>query len=59
MKPIERMIKHGYENRFPRNAKTFRDEYEKTDIYTRMRSELDYPTTANEAHRLGEWPCLF
>ena len=43
--PTERIIKPGFENRFPRTAATFRDEFQKTPIFTRMRSELDYPTT--------------
>ncbi|KAI0393318.1 ABC-2 type transporter-domain-containing protein [Xylariaceae sp. FL0594] len=41
----ERLIKPGYERTFPRNAHAMRAEYESTEIYQRMISEYDYPTT--------------
>ncbi|KAJ9399507.1 hypothetical protein DTO282F9_3619 [Paecilomyces variotii] len=43
--PTERQIREGYESRFPRNAEQIRSEYEKSDIFTRMTSEYDYPNT--------------
>lgn len=43
--PTERQVREGYENRFPRNAEQIRTEYEKSEIFTRMISEYDYPDT--------------
>ncbi|KAL1861191.1 hypothetical protein Plec18170_001706 [Paecilomyces lecythidis] len=43
--PTERQIREGYESRFPRNADQIRSEYERSDIFTRMTSEYNYPTT--------------
>jgi hypothetical protein len=45
LSPTERLIKKGYENKFPRNADALREVYEKSDIYKRMTEEYDYPTT--------------
>ncbi|KAJ5369162.1 ABC multidrug transporter atrF [Penicillium cataractarum] len=43
--PTERRIRDGYENRFPRNKDTLRQEYEKSPIHTDMISEYDYPNS--------------
>lgn len=43
--PTERQIRPGMEDRFPRTPDALRSEYEKTDIYQRMISEYDYPTS--------------
>ena len=43
--PTERLIRDGYEDRFPRNAEMIRAEYEKSDILARMKEEYDYPDT--------------
>ncbi|KAF6827841.1 ABC multidrug transporter [Colletotrichum plurivorum] len=52
--PTERAIRPGREKTFPRNATALRAEYEKSDIYPRMISEYDFPTTeeARENTRL-------
>ncbi|KAF4344400.1 ATPase [Fusarium beomiforme] len=44
--PTERQIHPDHQNRFPRTASALRDEYEKSPIYERMRSEYDYPTSS-------------
>jgi ABC-type multidrug transport system ATPase subunit len=43
--PTERLIEHGHEHSFPRNADALRAEYEKSDIYKSMREEYDFPAT--------------
>lgn len=43
--PTERLIRPGYENRFPRNADMVLAEYEKSPIRARMVAEYDYPDT--------------
>jgi ABC-type multidrug transport system ATPase subunit len=43
--PTERRVRDGYENRFPRNKDTLRQEYEKSAIHTDMISEYDYPNS--------------
>jgi len=43
--PTERLIRPGYEKTFPRNADMLKAEYEKSDIFTRMKAEYNYPTT--------------
>ncbi|KAJ5591454.1 ABC multidrug transporter atrF [Penicillium hispanicum] len=43
--PTERRIRHGYENRFPRNKETLREAYEKSSIHSQMISEYDYPNS--------------
>ncbi|KAF7587376.1 hypothetical protein BBP40_007342 [Aspergillus hancockii] len=43
--PTERLIREGYDNRFPRNADAVRAEYERSPILTRMKAEYDYPNT--------------
>jgi ABC-type multidrug transport system permease subunit/ABC-type multidrug transport system ATPase subunit len=45
LSPTERLIKKGYENKFPRNADALRAVYQESDIYKRMTEEYDYPTT--------------
>ncbi|KAI5307634.1 hypothetical protein KEM55_007783, partial [Ascosphaera atra] len=49
--PTERLIRPGYENRFPRNAEEVLEEYKKTDIYEQVQEEYDYPTTAEARGR--------
>lgn len=43
--PTERRVRVGYENRFPRNKDTLRQEYEKSVIHAEMISEYDYPNS--------------
>ncbi|KAI5289922.1 hypothetical protein KEM54_002895 [Ascosphaera aggregata] len=43
--PTERLIRPGYENRFPRTAEEVRRAYEATEIYSRMQHEYTYPTS--------------
>ncbi|KAJ9144065.1 ABC-2 type transporter [Pleurostoma richardsiae] len=43
--PTERKIRPECERTFPRTAQALLDEYEKTDIYTRMIAEYSYPST--------------
>lgn len=43
--PTERKIRPECEKTFPRTAQALRDEYQKTDIYTRMIAECNYPST--------------
>lgn len=43
--PTERLIKHGHEKTFPRTADALRAEYEKSDIYKKMREQYSYPTS--------------
>lgn len=43
--PTERQIHPDHQNRFPRTAQALRDEYEKSSIYERVRSEYNYPAS--------------
>ncbi|KAK2768713.1 hypothetical protein FQN54_000569 [Arachnomyces sp. PD_36] len=43
--PTERLIRSGYEDRFPRNAEMIRTELEKSDILAQMKKEYSYPDT--------------
>lgn len=43
--PTERRIREGYESRFPRTKDALRAEYEKSPIYSEMKSEYNYPTS--------------
>lgn len=49
--PTERLIREGFENRFPRNADTLLEEYKKSPIYSRMIAEYDYPTSEEARER--------
>lgn len=51
--PTERMIKPGKENSFPRNAVALHEVYEKSDIFTHMTAEYDYPTTEEAKRKTG------
>ncbi|PWY65514.1 ABC multidrug transporter [Aspergillus eucalypticola CBS 122712] len=53
--PTERIIRPGYENRFPRNADMILAEYQKSPIYTQMTSEYDYPDTDLARQRTAEF----
>jgi ATP-binding cassette subfamily G (WHITE) protein 2 (SNQ2) len=43
--PKERVIRKGWENKFPRTADEIRSAYLSSDIYQRMRPTMDYPDT--------------
>ncbi|KAJ5751441.1 ABC-2 type transporter-domain-containing protein [Penicillium nucicola] len=43
--PAEREIRSGYEQTFPRNAKTIRSLYDSSTVYSHMIKEYDYPNT--------------
>ncbi|QKX63303.1 uncharacterized protein TRUGW13939_10472 [Talaromyces rugulosus] len=49
--PTERLVREGYENRFPRNADMLLEEYKKSPIYPRMTAEYDYPTSEEARER--------
>ncbi|KAF7185841.1 ABC multidrug transporter atrF [Pseudocercospora fuligena] len=51
--PTERLIKPGYEDRFPRTADEIRAVYEKTSIRFLMQKEYDFPDT-DEAKRMTD-----
>ncbi|GLB11200.1 hypothetical protein AtubIFM57258_007620 [Aspergillus tubingensis] len=53
--PTERIIRPGYENRFPRNADMILAEYQKSPLYTQMISEYDYPDTDLARQRTAEF----
>jgi hypothetical protein len=40
--PSERLIRSGYEHRFPRTADDIRAAYQQTEIYQQMREEIGY-----------------
>lgn len=43
--PKERVVRTGWENKFPRNAEEVRNAYLASEIYQQMRKKLDYPET--------------
>lgn len=43
--PKERVIRAGWESRFPRTAEEVRKSYLASDIYQQMRNRMDYPET--------------
>ncbi|KAF2760458.1 hypothetical protein EJ05DRAFT_450171 [Pseudovirgaria hyperparasitica] len=45
--PSQRMIRKGYEDRFPRTAEEIRAAYEKSDIKKEMESTYKYPGSQN------------
>jgi ABC-type multidrug transport system ATPase subunit len=47
----ERMIRVGYERKFPRNTDMVLTEYQKSPILAQMTAEYDYPTTAGAKER--------
>lgn len=53
--PTERLIRPGYENRFPRNADMILAEYERSPISTNMAAEYDYPDTEVARERTEEF----
>lgn len=53
--PTERIIRPGYENRFPRNADMILAEYQKSPIYTQMTSEYDYPDSDLARQRTADF----
>ena len=44
--PKERVIRQGWENRFPRSAEEIRQAYLRSDIYQQMQSRMKYPETS-------------
>lgn len=52
--PKERVIRSGWENKFPRNGEEVRKAYVASEIYQQMRQKLDYPETqAAKDHTAG------
>ncbi|KIW91600.1 uncharacterized protein Z519_07567 [Cladophialophora bantiana CBS 173.52] len=44
--PTERQIRHGYEEKFPRNADELLKHYEASPLYEHMAAEYEYPSTS-------------
>ncbi|KJJ34488.1 hypothetical protein AFLA70_519g000610 [Aspergillus flavus AF70] len=53
--PNEREIRQGYEESFPRDAKSIRSLYDTSPIYPRMITEYDYPATVLAEQRTTEF----
>jgi ABC-type multidrug transport system permease subunit/ABC-type Mn2+/Zn2+ transport system ATPase subunit len=53
--PTERKVRQEKESAFPRNADAIREAYETSPIYTKMRSELDYPSTAEAKQKTDQF----
>lgn len=49
--PTERLIRPGFENRFPRTANALQEEYEKSSIKSQMEAEYEYPTLDSTKER--------
>lgn len=53
--PTERKVRQEKESIFPRNANAIREAYESSPIYRKMRSELDYPSTAEAKQKTDQF----
>ncbi|KAL1860169.1 hypothetical protein Plec18170_002118 [Paecilomyces lecythidis] len=49
--PTERLIRPGWEHKFPRNNDAILSEYQKSSICAQMLAEIEYPTTNTAKNR--------